>query len=104
MEKLKDKSMLKHIIKEVKGRESRGPRNFEWNTDLSHRDEEARELHLPGCTGLVQKKRHNTKTSRSTTLQNLHTKMFGWIENAAARKGNVNFESRMVRMATTESL
>ena len=32
----------------------------------SHRDEEARELHLPGCT--VQR-RGQTRTSRSTTLQ-----------------------------------
>ena len=34
----------------------------------SHRDEEAPKLHLPACTGPVQK-RSTTRTSRSTTLQ-----------------------------------
>ena len=50
----------------------------------SHRDEEAPKLHLPACTGPVQKK-HNTNLEEHSTAD-LSTRMFGGIENTVARK------------------
>ena len=49
---------------EVQGHELRGQGNLGVE-QRSHRDEEDRELHRPGCT--VQR-RGTTRTSRSTTL------------------------------------
>ena len=66
--------MLKHIMimcnHELRGQGHLGVEH------RSPRDEEARELHLPGCTGLVQKERHTTNLEEHNTAD-LHTKMFG---------------------------
>ena len=69
-QKLTDKSPRRQVYveahhEELQGHELRGQGNLGVE-DRSHRDEEARELHLPGCT--VQR-RGITRTSRSTILQ-----------------------------------
>ena len=70
MGKLKDKSPRGQVYvqahhEEVQGHELRGQGNSGVE-HTSHRDEEARELHLPGCTA---QRRVTTRTSRGITLQ-----------------------------------
>ena len=67
--------------KEVQGRESRGPRNFEWNTDLIETKKlENYTCQVAQCSGEAQHEPRGAQHCRS-----LH-ETFGGIENAVARK------------------
>ena len=69
----------------------------------SHRDEEAWELHLPGCTETVQwwGATRTSTSSRRTTLQ-ISSRNIGMDWERSRSQGNLNVESWMVRMITTE--